>query len=345
MSTPDEQDGALQTPAPSKRPGRLLFWFGTGATLFAGAAGVAGKVFPWLDVFANFGLPALVCDALVFIPWIAATWLRRDTAAGVALFAAIAANGALAGPDLLRAITAPQVSRSSKADLKILTFNVWNESWDRNRQRAIHTILTSGADVVALQEATGFIRYKLLDRLAAVYPYHATCDSWWGCEVIIVSRYPIMRHGDVLELDHTNCPLTFLWAEIRPANGTPFTIGSTHLGRPWPPQPRACQTVKLAAATKKLVQHDLILTGDFNAAGSSATLQQQDRVLAPLVRRTLMLPTWPAYLPVRDLKAPFPFLALDHVYAGPDWHTVSVTSLARSGSDHYPVEITLTRGD
>lgn len=345
MSTPDEQDGALAAPAAPKRPGALFFWFGTGPTLVVGAAGVAGKAFAWLDVFANFGLPALSCDALLLIVWIALPWLRRDRCAAAALFAAIVANGVLAGPELLRAIAAPQVSRASKADLKILTFNVWNESPDRSRQRAIQTILNSGADVVALQEATGFIRYRLLGRLATVYPYHATCDSWWGCEVIILSRFPIARHGDVLELDHTNCPLTFLWAEIRPANGTPFTIGSTHLGRPWPPQPRACQTVKLAAATKRLVQRDLILTGDFNAAGSSAALREQDRALAPLVRRTLMLPTWPATLPVWDLKAPFPILALDHIYAGPAWHTVSVTSLARSSSDHYPVEITLTRGD
>lgn len=344
MSIPDGQDDAPQRLAAPKRPGRALFWLGTGASLLAGAAGIAGKALPWLDVFANFSLLALLCDALLFILWIALPWLRRDAAAAAALLAAVVANCLLTGPEFLRAVAAlPKASGDAKTDLKILTFNVWNES--RDRQRTINTILTSGADVVALQEATGFIRYKLLGRLAAVYPYHATCDSWWGCEVIILSRYPIARHGDVLDLDHTKCPLTYLWAEIRPVNGTPFTLASTHLGRPWPPQPRACETVKLAAATKKLVQRDLILTGDFNATGSSATLQRQDRALAPLIRRTLMLPTWPAYLPVWDLKVPFPFLALDHVYAGPDWRTVSLRSLARSGSDHYPVEITLTRGD
>jgi endonuclease/exonuclease/phosphatase (EEP) superfamily protein YafD len=344
VSTPDEQDEAPQTPASPKMPGQALFWFGTGATLLVGATGIAGRAFPWLDVFANFAPPALSCDALLFVFWIALPWLRRNSIAAAALLAAVAANSVLAGPEFLRAVTAPaRASGDSKTDLKILTFNVWNDSQDR--QRTINTILTSGADVVALQEATGFIRFKLLDRLAAVYPYHATCDSWWGCEVVILSRYPIARHGDVLDLDHTKCQLTYLWAEIRPANGTPFTIASTHLGRPWPPQPRACETVKLAAATKRLVQRDLILTGDFNAAGTSATLQQQDRALAPLVRRTLMLPTWPAYLPVWNVKAPFPFLALDHVYAGPDWRTVAVTSLAPSASDHYPVEITLTRGD
>lgn len=325
-------------------PGRAFFWFGTGATLLVGVAGIAGRALPWLDVFADFGLAALVSDAFLLVLWIALPWLRRDPFAVTALVAAAAANAILIGPELLRAATTHAgAPAQSHADLKILTFNVWNDSTDR--QRTVNTIMASGADVVTLQEATGFIRFKLVDRMKSVYPYHATCDTWWGCEVTILSRFPIVRHGDDLELDHTRCMLTFVWAEIRPPAGTSFTIASTHLGRPWPPQPRTCETVKLANATKRLTQHNLIVTGDFNAAGGSAALLQQDHALAPLVRDTLFLPTWPAYLPVWNLKAPFPFLALDHVYTGPDWRMISVARLARSASDHYPVEITLTRGD
>nr|QQZ48664.1 hypothetical protein JKL49_14190 [Phenylobacterium glaciei] len=40
-----------------------------------------------------------------------------------------------------------------------------------------------------------------------------------------------------------------------------------------------------------------------------------------LERRTKALFSWPAYL---GAKVPFPFLPIDHVYAGKGWRTVSV---------------------
>ena len=59
-----------------------------------------------------------------------------------------------------------------------------------------------------------------------------------------------------------------------------------------------------------------------------------------LERRTKALFSWPAYL---GAKVPFPFLPIDHVYAGKAWRTVSVKRGPRLGSDHYPVFVTLAR--
>jgi endonuclease/exonuclease/phosphatase (EEP) superfamily protein YafD len=82
----------------------------------------------------------------------------------------------------------------------------------------------------------------------------------------------------------------------------------------------------------------LILTGDFNSAPWSFTLRRFDRRVG-LRRRTRALATWPT----RRFAMPFPFLAIDHVYAGSDWKTVSVRRGPRLGSDHFPVVVILER--
>ena len=58
----------------------------------------------------------------------------------------------------------------------------------------------------------------------------------------------------------------------------------------------------------------------------------------------LALFSWPAAAFTRwNIRAPFPVLAIDHVYAGAAWRTVSVRRGPRLGSDHYPVVVVLAR--
>jgi endonuclease/exonuclease/phosphatase (EEP) superfamily protein YafD len=82
----------------------------------------------------------------------------------------------------------------------------------------------------------------------------------------------------------------------------------------------------------------MILTGDLNTTPWSFGLQRLDRTLG-LVRRDRALSTYPAQLFGRPW--PLPFLAIDHVYAGPGWATVKVERGPWLGSDHYPVIVTL----
>ena len=42
-----------------------------------------------------------------------------------------------------------------------------------------------------------------------------------------------------------------------------------------------------------------------------------------------------------NIHMPLPFLAIDHVYAGAAWRTVSVERGPARGSDHFPVVVTL----
>jgi endonuclease/exonuclease/phosphatase (EEP) superfamily protein YafD len=86
----------------------------------------------------------------------------------------------------------------------------------------------------------------------------------------------------------------------------------------------------------------MIIAGDFNSTPWSFALRRQDRLFG-IERRTRALATWPA----RTLRseAPFPFLPIDHVYAGKGWRTVSMQRGPRLGSDHYPVIVVLQATD
>jgi endonuclease/exonuclease/phosphatase (EEP) superfamily protein YafD len=90
-------------------------------------------------------------------------------------------------------------------------------------------------------------------------------------------------------------------------------------------------------------RESLIVCGDFNSTPWSAALLRQDRLFR-LERRTRALLTWPVQPYTRfRLTSPLPFLALDHIYAGPAWETVSVRAGPRLGSDHLPVVAVLRR--
>ena len=78
-----------------------------------------------------------------------------------------------------------------------------------------------------------------------------------------------------------------------------------------------------------------------NSTPWSFTLRRQDGRLG-LERRTRALFSWPV-APTYGWTPPFPLLAIDQVYAGSDWKTVSVKAGPKQGSDHLPVTVVLRR--
>ena len=83
-----------------------------------------------------------------------------------------------------------------------------------------------------------------------------------------------------------------------------------------------------------------MLLGDFNLTPWSFAMRGLDFGLKPMTRRTRGVLSYPARL---GRLTPLSFLAIDQVFAGPDWRTARVERLARGGSDHYPVMVTLRR--
>ncbi|MCR5880044.1 endonuclease/exonuclease/phosphatase family protein [Phenylobacterium sp. J367] len=129
-------------------------------------------------------------------------------------------------------------------------------------------------------------------------------------------------------------------ARYRDARGE-YTVIGVHYAWPTDPQDQQPQEERLARVLAQTDRSRAIVAGDLNSAPWSFYRRKWDAEFG-VIRRDRALFTWPArqYKRLRWLGV-FPFLAIDHVYAGSDWATVKVERGPRLGSDHYPVVVTL----
>lgn len=304
-----------------------------------GLASVGGAWNGWLDVLAHLAPLWFVLSlvgGLLALPVIDPGPAKMV----VLVLAAVGmiSSGGLIAPELGRAFapTAGQ-GRGGGAPLKVLTFNTWSKNIDP--RGSAEAVIASGADVVAIQETAGL---GDLDRrrLRGAYPYWETCRP--ACDLILMSKTPWTatgsRQGQV-----PRGYFTVAWATTTAPDGRPFTLATTHYAWPFPPKRQAAQRAALAETIAGLDKTDLVVTGDFNLTPWSAALRAQDHTLAPLRRLTRAVFSWPANLALFYRPAPFPFLPIDHIYAGPAWRTVAIRRLPRLGSDHYPVMVELSR--
>lgn len=223
-------------------------------------------------------------------------------------------------------------SEGSGPRLKIVQFNLWAGS--RDLEASLAWIRSEDADIVVLQETVGPCR-RAPEALARLYPYRSPSAGSPSGAVILSKIAPT----DVGLFTPTAAGRrsAAAWARFGEAE-TGFTVAGVHLRWPIPAGPQQAQLARLAEALAPFEAGSLILTGDFNSAPWSFTLRRFDRRVG-LTRRTRALATWPT----RRFALPFPFLAIDHVYAGSDWKTVSVRRGPRLGSDHFPVVAVLER--
>jgi endonuclease/exonuclease/phosphatase (EEP) superfamily protein YafD len=290
------------------------------------AAGLVGAVWGWADVLNNF-LPVWLCEA-----WIGGLLARyllppgwfRAWAVIAAAFAVVVAGVPIA----LEASAAARETSNGPATLTLLTFNRWWDTTEPALQEAM--IRKADADLVTLQEADGLgaVGTRLLD----LYPFQATCGH---CNTVILSKRPLLSRPPESAYRGTGWG-SFLWARTTAPDGRPVVIATHHLFWPIPPRIQRIQRGHIADGLAPLPKDALILAGDFNLAPWTFGMRAWEKALAPLTRRTHGLLTFPATWPA-------PFLALDQVFAGPGWRTVSVERLPYAGSDHYPVLIRFAR--
>jgi endonuclease/exonuclease/phosphatase (EEP) superfamily protein YafD len=226
----------------------------------------------------------------------------------------------------------PAVAAAS--DLKIVQFNVWHDN--RTPEKSLAWILAQDADVVIIEEGAGE-SWSTVKALRSSYPF-ASCEKGASCETWIFSRKKMIdRGGQSLDKPY----LSAAWATLADPRGA-FTVVGTHLTWPVPAGPQQAQGRKLIQMVARFDKRSTILTGDFNSTPWSWTLKRQDKALG-LRRWTRALPSWPAGKFSRVMAAPAPFLPIDHVYAGSEWHAVSVERGPSLGSDHRPMVVTLRR--
>ncbi|WP_334162822.1 endonuclease/exonuclease/phosphatase family protein [Phenylobacterium sp.] len=298
------------------------------AALCAGAA-----------VAAHFGRTSLQWDLLAhFAPlWLAGAlagalgglFFRGYARALIVSMGAVgvAAAGLLMAPEYLRD-TGPRAGPDAPGQLKLIQFNIWHDS--DGFERSVDWLIAQDPDIVVIEESRPEVRRMIAERT----DWHATCAE---CETVIYSRAAPIRQGSP-RVPGAPGPLTR--AIFEDARGR-YTVIGVHYAWPTDPQDQQPQERRLARVLGETDRARTIVAGDFNSAPWSFSRRRWDAEFG-VIRRDRALFSWPALqykrLPWLGI---FPFLPIDHVYAGSDWATVKVERGPRLGSDHYPVLVTL----
>jgi endonuclease/exonuclease/phosphatase (EEP) superfamily protein YafD len=294
--------------------------------LVAAAAAQGGRISARLDILTHFAPLYLAAALAALILGLAAPRSGRPLLLVVAGLGVVAA-GALVAPEIAAPRQDATAPPGAPGQIRIVQFNAWGGN--PTPDAAVAWILAQNPDFIVLEEGG-----RLRDRLRA-QGFEGDCLN---CGAIILSRARSVRSYAEPIRDGR---LSYLAASTFRDDLGEFTIIGVH--RYWPVRFREdrAQTRDLLAYVASLQKGRLILAGDFNSTPWSFARRREDRELG-LIRRTRALFTWPAAkLSHNRLPALFPILPIDHVYAGPEWATVSVTRGPALGSDHYPVVVTL----
>jgi endonuclease/exonuclease/phosphatase (EEP) superfamily protein YafD len=305
----------------------------------AGAlASVGGRVSRTLDVAAHFA-PLWLIGALAAVAGGVVVGGGAGRASGVLGAIGAVASGAVIAPDLVARLTRRVDAAADHAEaagtLKVVQLNLWRRNVDV--PATVAWLVREAADVLVIEEVIDNAA-GIPEALAQAYPYRQA-DVRTGTRVL--SRHPLLACG-IHHARSTKTHSTGAWATVDHPAGA-FTVLGFQATWPVPPGAQQADTDDLAALLERFDRDSLIVCGDFNSTPWSAALRRQDRLFG-LERRSRALLTWPVQPYTRfRLASPLPFLALDHVYAGAAWETVSVRVGPRLGSDHLPVVAVLAR--
>jgi endonuclease/exonuclease/phosphatase (EEP) superfamily protein YafD len=304
----------------------------------AGAAVMAllGPLSDRFDVMAQFALVWLAGGVVCGLAWVVDGRRGHERATGVLAAVTLLALAPLLLPEMARGLFAERVKPRAET-VKLVQFNLWKDN--PHPERAVRWILAQDADVVLLQEVVESSQGVPL-ALKARYPYQVSCLKDLPCSTMVLSKRAPRDMGR-LGMPEPGRYLSAAWMTL-PGPGGDFTVVAAHMTWPVPVGPQRWMNGRLAEAVERFPHDGLIVGGDFNSTPWSHALRRLDGWLG-LDRRTHGLATWPAApLPRIGLKLP-EFLAIDQVYAGKAWKTVSVKRGPYLGSDHHPVVVVLTR--
>ncbi len=301
----------------------------------AGLACLGGMFSDQLDALTHWASIWLACGMTGLVLSLAfCRDAERKALAGIALTGVVAVV-VLMTPELLSILDRRPPPPPNAPRIKLIQFNVW--AYNHAVDKTAAWILAQDADVVITEES-GSGAWPIIRTLKRAYPYSIGCRSKFGCDTRIFSRWPIVAEHGFYE-DHEG--LVGAWATLRHPGGD-FTVVGNHFVWPIPAGRWQAQSRLLQAKVSRFPHDTLIVTGDFNSTPWSWSLRRQDKALG-LQRRTRALATWPTGDFSRVVRAPFPILPIDQVYAGKAWKTVKVERGPSLGSDHRPVMVTLAR--
>ncbi|WP_374471401.1 endonuclease/exonuclease/phosphatase family protein [Phenylobacterium sp.] len=233
-------------------------------------------------------------------------------------------SGSLMLPEFLRP-GGPKAAASTPGQLKIVQLNVWHHNPDLGR--AVDWLVAEDPDIVVAEETTPAFRALMAERT----DWHVTCPD---CEVMIFSkRRPTGRS--------LQPPRGARHVPMAVARFSDLAVVGVHYAWPTDAADQQYQEARLARVLDGVDRERAIVAGDLNSTPWSFSRRRWDERFG-LVRRTRAVFSWPARAQPRFPGVGlFPFLPIDHVYAGAGWATVAVERGPKVGSDHYPVVVTL----
>lgn len=300
-------------------------WILAAVALTAGLLAQGGRFSLALDAFTHLA-PLYLAAGLLALGLALLARPRSWKALSLIAAAAILNASAFVGPELMARPS--ETGGAEGPRLKIVAFNVWVDN--ARAEDVARWILAQEPDLVVLEEGR-LVRSRLM-----AAGYEPAC---YGCAPVIFARTKPLRRFPPRGLYGDGSG--FAWATYNDRRLGEYSVVAIH--GPWPNRLETLQdqSQELQTHLARLPRERMILAGDLNSTPWSFFLRRQERRWG-LVRRTRGVFTWPAQ-PVSHypLPAPFPFLPIDHLYAGEGWTTVKVERGPKLGSDHYPLVVTL----
>lgn len=273
---------------------------------------VLGEGFPMV-MPKSFLLPGA---AILLLIGVALTWKKRYRAAtGALLGAVIAALPVLS----VKHHSAPEPVRA--AGLLIAQLNV-HES-NHQYEAVITSALSSGADVLSIQEVGDEWHNRLSKELANDYPWSVFGPGERNYGLALFSKFPL-GHAEVLDLNG----LPAIHAEVS-KNGSSLVVVSAHLRSPessldFKQRNRQWEMLaKVIRACKK----PCCLIGDLNTVPWDEAFMKFETATRMQHGPRFLLPTWPAFQGLA-------LIPLDHVLTSRNCMLSGKRTMGIPGSDH-----------
>ena len=308
----------------------LAALLGALACAILASAAQGGRWSDKLDGLTHFAPLLLLGGMGALLLWLVAGRKGRMTPILAAI--TIISTATLMAPEMIATAQLERVEPRSET-LKIVQFNAFRDNYDVPGSLA--WIRAQDADLVVLEEVLSGEGRLIARDLADPYPYQIGCPNW-RCGTVIRSKKPPLDDPMAIPIEtHAGA---VAWARFQ-GEKSPYSVIGVHYAWPAPISHQWGQRRAMKETVKRFSKDSLIVVGDFNSTPWSFALRRQDHDFG-LERRTRALFSWPTKK--RGVRLP-PFLPIDHLYAGKDWRTVSVSRGPALGSDHYPIVVELTR--